>query len=365
MNVVRNLVQSLNRRRLRSAADLALAGLIPPDRVDAVSCAAGTLPIALTPDVAGLIDAQDPDDPIARQFIPDAREAAWQPDERADPIGDGAHQAVKGVIHRYPDRALLTPLLTCPVYCRFCFRREQVGAGALSETELDDALDYIRGRDEIWEVILSGGDPLALSDRRLDRIIGALDAIGHVEVIRIHSRVPALDPGRVTAALATLLRRDTPIYVVLHCNHARELTADARAAIARLVDGGIPMLSQTVLLKGVNDDAAVMEALMRALVRCRVKPYYLHHPDLARGTGHFRATLATGQTLMRRLRGRLSGIAQPTYVLDIPGGFGKTPIGPGYLEARGDGAYLVQDWQGRQHCYRDSAQPIEPPAPSC
>ncbi|MEE8333222.1 MAG: lysine-2,3-aminomutase-like protein [Alphaproteobacteria bacterium] len=365
MNVVRNLVQSLNRRRLRSAADLAMAGLIPPDRADTVARAAGALPVALTPDIAGLIDVQDPDDPIARQFIPDAREAEWQPGEHADPIGDGAHQAVKGVIHRYPDRALLTPLLTCPVYCRFCFRREQVGAGALSEAELDAALDYIQSRNEIWEVILSGGDPLALSDRRLDRIIGALDAIDHVEVIRIHSRVPAVDPGRVTEALANLLKRDTPVYVVLHCNHARELTDTARAAISRLVDGGIPMLSQTVLLKGVNDNAADMEALMRALVRCRVKPYYLHHPDLARGTGHFRTTLAAGQTLMRRLRGRLSGIAQPTYILDIPGGFGKAPVGPGYLETRADGAYLVKDWQGGQHCYQDSAQPIEPPTSSC
>ncbi len=365
MNVVRNLVQSLNRRRLRSAADLALAGLIPPDRVDAVDRAAVALPVALTPEIAGLIDPHDPDDPIGRQFIPDPREAAWRADERADPIGDGAHQAVKGVIHRYPDRALLTPLLTCPVYCRFCFRREQVGVGALSEAELDVALGYIRGREEIWEVILSGGDPLALSDRRLGHIIGALDAIDHVEVIRVHSRVPAVDPGRVTEALAALLRRDTPVYVVLHCNHARELTAAARAAIARLVDAGIPMLSQTVLLKGVNDDDASMAALMRALVCCRVKPYYLHHPDLARGTGHFRTSLAAGRGLMRRLRGRLSGIAQPTYVLDIPGGFGKVPVGPCYLEERGDGNFSVEDWRGDRHGYADPAQPIEPPAPSC
>jgi len=365
MNVVRNLVQSLNRRRLRSAADLAGAGLIPPAEIAAVDRAAGALPVALTPEIAGLIDPNDPADPVARQFVPDAREAAWAPDERADPIGDGAHEAVKGVIHRYPDRALLTPVLTCPVYCRFCFRREQVGAGALSTAELDAALAYIRDHDEIWEVILSGGDPLSLSDRRLDHIIGALDAIGHVEVIRIHSRVPAVDPGRVTAALAGLLRRDTPVYVVLHCNHARELTSAARAAIARLVDAGIPMLSQTVLLKGVNDDPASMEALMRALVVCRVKPYYLHHPDLARGTGHFRVPLAAGRAILRRLRGRLSGIAQPTYVLDIPGGFGKAPVGPCYLAERGTGGYAVEDWQGRIHGYRDPAQRIEPGVPSC
>jgi len=369
MNVVRNLVQSLGRRRLRSAADLAAAGLIAPGAVSAADRAAGALPIALTPEIAGLVDPSDPADPIARQFVPDAREAAWLPDERADPIGDGAHRAVKGVIHRYPDRVLLTPLLTCPVYCRFCFRREQVGAGALDAAELDAALGYIRAHDGIWEVILSGGDPLSLSDRRLDDIVGALDAIGHVGVIRIHSRVPVADPGRVTAALAALLRRDTPVYVVLHCNHARELAPAARAAIARLADAGIPLLSQTVLLKGVNDDAASLEALLRALVACRVKPYYLHHPDLARGTSHFRVPLAAGRALMRRLRGRLSGIAQPTYVLDIPGGFGKVPVGPCYLRSGGDGGYAVEDWQGRVHAYRDPspkrAQPIEPSAPSC
>lgn len=365
MNVVRNLVQSLNRRRLRSADELAAAGLIPPDRAETVARAAEALPVALTPEIAALIDPSDPDDPIARQFVPDARESAWAPDERADPIGDGAHEAVKGVIHRYPDRALLTPLLTCPVYCRFCFRREQVGAGALGEAELDAALDYIREHEEIWEVILSGGDPLSLSDRRLEQIVGALDAIPHVEVIRIHSRVPAVDPGRVTEALAALLRGDTPVYVVLHCNHARELTPEARGAIARLVDAGIPMLSQTVLLKGVNDDPAAMEALMRALVRCRVKPYYLHHPDLARGTGHFRVTLAAGRALMRRLRGRLSGIAQPAYVLDIPGGFGKVPAGPCHVGEARDGTYAAEDWRGRIHRYRDGAPAIEPHAPSC
>jgi lysine 2,3-aminomutase len=251
---------------------------------------------------------------------------------------------------------LLMPVMTCPVYCRFCFRREAVGEGPLSREELDAALDYIRGHDEIWEVILSGGDPLVLSPRRLSAIVDALDAIPHVGVIRIHTRVPVAEPDRITPDLVVALKRDTPVYVTLHCNHARELAPAARAAIARLVDAGLPMLSQTVLLKGVNDDAATMEALMRALVRCRVKPYYLHHGDLARGTGHFRATLAAGQALTRALRGRLSGIAQPTYVLDIPGGHGKAPVGPCYLREADGGGWRVEDWQGRDHPYRDAAE---------
>lgn len=347
MNVVRNLVQSL-----RSPADLAAAGLIGAAEAEAIGAMKGGPPVALTAHLAGLIDSGDANDPIARQFVPDIRESEIAPAERPDPIGDAAHGPVPGIVHRYPDRVLLTPVMTCPVYCRFCFRREVVGTGALSADELDRALGYIRDHAEIWEVILSGGDPLILSPRRLARIIEALDAIDHVAVIRIHTRVPVADPARISSDLVAALKRETPVYVALHCNHAKELGPAARAAIARLVDAGLPMLSQTVLLKGVNDDPQTMEALMRALVRCRVKPYYLHHGDLARGTGHFRTTLAAGRALMRALRGRLSGIAQPSYVLDIPGGHGKAPVGPDYLTAMPDG-WEVEDWSGCRHRYRD------------
>jgi len=358
MNVVRNLVQSPRTQSLRSTSDLSDAGLIAAGGTAPIDAIAANLPVAITPHMAGLIDRTDPDDPIARQFVPDLAEAIVTPDELRDPIGDSAHAPVTGIVHRYPDRVLLTPILTCPVYCRFCFRREIVGDGMLSGDSLEAAIAYIRDHEEIWEVILSGGDPLVLSPRRLARIIDALDAIDHVAVIRIHTRVPVADPGRVTNELVIALKRSTPVYVTLHCNHARELSQAACKAIARLVDAGLPMLSQTVLLKGVNDEAGTLEALMRALVCNRVKPYYLHHGDLARGTSHFRTTIAVGRRLMKQLRGALSGIAQPTYVLDIPGGHGKAPIGPCYLEPGTDNAvWEVEDWRGGRHAYRDSVTP--------
>jgi lysine 2,3-aminomutase len=364
MNVVRNLVQSLLTRSLRSAGDLRDAGLIAAGNSAPVDAIARNLPVAITPHMAGLIDRTDPDDPIARQFVPDLAETIITPDELRDPIGDSTHAPVKGIVQRYPDRVLLTPIHTCPVYCRFCFRREVVGDGMLSGDALETAIAYIRDHEAIWEVILSGGDPLILSPRRLAAIVDALDAIDHVAVIRIHTRVPVADPGRVSTELIGALKRSTPVYVTLHCNHARELSPAACAAVARLVDAGLPMLSQTVLLKGVNDDSATLEALMRALVRNRVKPYYLHHGDLARGTGHFRTTIAAGRALMKQLRGVLSGIAQPTYVLDIPGGHGKAPIGPCYLEKQA-GDWVVEDWQGERHAYRDSVtSPSDAAAPA-
>ena len=219
----------------------------------------------------------------------------------------------------------------------------------MSPAALAAALDYIRAHRQIWEVIFSGGDPLVLSARRLKDVVGSLAAIEHMKVIRIHTRVPAVAPERVSAALVRALRaREKATFVVVHVNHPRELTTDARAACARFVDAGIPMLSQSVLLRGVNDDVETLGALMRSLVECRIKPYYLHHADLAPGTGHLRTTVAEGQALMRALRGRYSGLCQPAYVLDIPDGHGKSPIGPNYLSEDGT---MVEDFQGRRHHY--------------
>jgi lysine 2,3-aminomutase len=219
---------------------------------------------------------------------------------------------------------------------------------------------YIRAHSEIWEVILTGGDPLVLSPRRLKQLVEALAAIEHVKVVRVHTRVPVVEPSHVTAALVRALRAPgKATYVVLHANHARELTPEARAACARVVDAGIPMLSQTVLLRGINDEAAVLGELMRALVECRVKPYYLHHGDLAPGTAQWRTGIEEGQALMRAIHGRLSGLCQPTYVLDIPGGHGKSPIGPSYLArvggANGSARYEVEDFNGRRHAYPPTA----------
>jgi lysine 2,3-aminomutase len=298
-----------------------------------------------------LIDRADDSDPIARQFVPEPAELITTPEERADPIGDETHSPVPGIVHRYPDRVLLMPTRVCAVYCRFCFRREQVGkAGALSEGELARALDYVRQRPAIWEVILTGGDPLVLSPRRLKDLVAALDAIPHLGVIRLHTRVPAVDPGRVTAALVRALRAQKAVWVVLHADHPRELTEEARSACPRLIDAGIPMLAQSVLLKGINDDAETLTALLRRLVAWRIKPYYLHHADLARGTGHFRTTLDEGRAVMRQLRGRVSGLCQPAYVLDIPGGFGKVPVGPCHARKEGHG-WVVEDIAGRLHAY--------------
>jgi lysine 2,3-aminomutase len=336
---------------LRSIADLAEAGLAPAGEARTLEQVAARYAVAVTADMVRLIDRGDPADPIARQFMPDARELQHQPEERTDPLGEARLSPVPGLVHRYPDRVLLKLTHVCPVYCRFCFRREVVGPGgppALSGGALDAALGYIAGVPGIWEAILTGGDPFMLSPRRIAEVTRRLGDIDHLKVLRWHTRVPAVDPSRVTPELVSALEAaGKTVYVALHANHPRELTAVAREACARIVGAGIPMLSQTVLLKGVNDDAETLAQLMRAFVEARVTPYYLHHLDLAPGTGHFRTTIAEGQALMRALRGRLSGIAQPTYVLDIPGGHGKVPIGPGYVAEDG----TIADPGGVQHDY--------------
>jgi lysine 2,3-aminomutase len=320
---------------LRQPSELVARGLVPAAALPDLEKVAARYAVALTPDVAALIDPDDPNDPIARQYIPNVEELTAQPGERADPIGDHAHSPVEGIVHRYPDRVLFKLVHVCAVYCRFCFRREMVGPGretALSQRTYRNALDYIRAHREIWEVILTGGDPLMLSPRRLTEIMADLAAIDHVKIIRFHTRVPVAEPARIDDEMVKALKvGGATTWVALHANHPRELTGSARAACARIIDTGIPMVSQSVLLRGVNDDAATLEALMRAFVECRIKPYYLHHGDLAPGTAHLRTTLEQGQQLMRALRGRVSGLCQPDYVLDIPGGHGKAPVGPNYL----------------------------------
>ena len=335
-------------RTLRSPDDLAAAGLIDATQVPELARVAERYAVAITPAMASLIEPGD--GPMRRQFVPSAAELVQTPDERADPIGDDAHSPVEGVVHRYPDRVLLKANHACAVYCRFCFRREMVGPDGirpLSAKVLDAAMAYIADRPEVWEVIVTGGDPLILSPRRLGDVGRRLAAIDHVKIVRFHTRVPAVDPTRITCDLVAALKSSgKTVWVALHSNHPDELTPAAEAACAHLVDAGIPMVSQTVLLKGVNDDPATLEALMRRFVELRIKPYYLHHPDLAPGTAHFRSTIAEGQALMRDLNGRVSGLCQPTYILDIPGGHGKAPLGPCYLGKDG-----VIDPQGRAHAY--------------
>ena len=344
------------RTTLRTAAQLVAHKFIAGDMLDQIEAVSRKYAIALSSQIHRLIEPGNGADPIAAQFIPTAAELVTSSDELEDPIADDAHSPTPGIVHRYPDRVLLKPVHVCAVYCRFCFRREMVGPGgeSLDEADMAKALEYIASRPEIWEVVITGGDPLILSPRRLRAIMQRLDTIPHVGVVRFHSRIPVAKPETVTRDLLDALKINKAVYIVLHTNHVRELSQEARLACARFIDAGFPMLSQTVLLRGVNADAKILEQLFRALVAMRIKPYYLHHGDLAKGTQHFRTSIAAGQRLMHELRGTVSGLCQPTYVLDIPGGHGKVPIGPEYLRLREDGAYRVVDYRGESHTYRDS-----------
>ena len=340
---------------LRTGADLARAGLAAESQVVALDAVGAEYSIAIPAGLAALIDPADPADPIARQFVPDPAELIRADDELDDPIGDETHSPVRGLVHRYPDRVLLMPTLACPVYCRYCFRRDRVGRAADAPTadDLEAAYRYIESTPEIHEVILTGGDPLSLSDTRLERIVARLNGISHLNNIRIHSRVPVALPDRVTDWLVAALRSDIPVWMVLHSNHARELTDDVAAACDRLIRGGIPLLSQSVLLKGVNDDVGTLTDLMKRLIRLRIKPYYLHHPDRARGTARFRLTLAEGRALVAALRGNISGLCQPTYVVDIPGGHGKA-VAHGTSASATDTGWALQDFRGETHDYADN-----------
>lgn len=313
-------------RTLRQPQALVQAGLLAPGDRAAAEEVAARYAIAIPPALAALITHKH--DPIGLQFLPDPAELVTAPHESADPIADEALSPLPGIVHRYPDRVLLKPLLACPVYCRFCFRREQVGpdGGLLSEAELDAACGYIAARPAIREVILTGGDPLILSPRRLGEILRRLQAIPHLETLRIHTRAPIADPALVTPALLEALDIETPLYIALHANHARELTPSFAQAARQLTRRGIPLLGQTVLLANVNDDEASLAALFRAMLRNRIKPYYLHQLDPAPGTARFFVPPERGREILANLRGQISGTALPTYIHDRPGGLGKVPL---------------------------------------
>jgi lysine 2,3-aminomutase len=281
----------------------------------------------------GLINPGDPNDPLARQFEPRDEESRIAPEDLADPIGDAPHSPIQGVIHRHPDRALLLPTLSCPVHCRFCFRRERIGGKGLNDEELDAALAYLRARTELREIILSGGEPLSLPIPKLARLMREIASLPQIATLRIHTRLPVADPKRLTSARLAALRTAKPLFLVLHCNHARELSTPTQDALAKLRAKGAILLSQTVLLKGVNDSPEVLIELFQKLLALGVMPYYLHHPDLARGTAHFRPSIAEGRRIMDELRKHLSGLAVPAYMLDLPGGKGKVPIGPDHWQA--------------------------------
>ena len=325
---------------LSSAEDLAGAlALDESERSGLQALGERGFPVSITPYYMGLIDPTDPACPIRRQVVPRFEELSRVPGDLADPLGEAAHEAAPNLIQRYPDRALLFATDRCAVYCRFCTRSRLVGAGggARSLEALAPALAYLRAHPEISDVIISGGDPLVMATDRLVRLVAAVREVDSVQTIRLATRVPVVLPMRITDELVQALRPHHPLWVMTHFNHPKELTPQAAEALCRLADAGFPVLNHSVLLRGINDDAEVLATLFRGLVRWRARPYYLLQADPVQGTGHLRTPLQTGIDIMRRLQGRLSGIALPKLIVDTPGGLGKVPVGPDYVVARGDG----------------------------
>lgn len=354
------------KKRLKTTQELIDYNLTAPSDFSSIKAIEQKYAIGITPHVQSTIKrgAQNTprkNDPIAKQYLPDARELITTDEEMNDPIGDDLHSPVNGLVHRYPDRVLLKLAHICAVYCRYCFRREMVGPGGrdmMSSEDISRAIDYIRSHKEIWEVILTGGDPLVLSSARLSPILQNLANIDHIKTLRIHTRIPVADPARITDELCVALQNvanKKAVYIAIHINHAQEITSEVKTALERLHKAGCVLLSQSVMLKGINDNADTLENLFRELVALRVKPYYIHHPDKARGTSHFRLSIKDGQTIMRDLLGRVSGLCQPLYMLDIPGGYGKIQINPYRLEATDDNnRFIVEDYQGNKHYYEDA-----------
>ncbi|AGA64606.1 putative L-lysine 2,3-aminomutase [Liberibacter crescens BT-1] len=342
-------------RRIWTAKQLKNADLISDNEIDIIDQISKRYAIGLTSTIVKLINRHDPHDPIARQFIPQEAELNIMPQEREDPIGDSAYSPVEGIIHRYPDRVLLKIVHICPVYCRFCFRKEMIGPrgnGILSQKALTSAFSYIQEHPEIWEVILTGGDPLILSLDRIKSIIESLKKIQHIKILRFHTRVPIVIPEYINSHLIKCLKSsDKTIYIAIHANHPREFSKQALAALARLANSGISLVSQSVLLKGVNDDPEVLASLMRIFVEARVKPYYLHHLDLTPGTNHFRISIEEGQKIVSALRERLSGLCQPSYILDIPGGHGKINLNGSDIKKNTGDSYHIKDYKGFIHTY--------------
>ena len=340
----------IKEKSLKSLEDLVTAGLLPAEAMAELGPVAERFAVGVSTQMAAIIRAGAEDGPVRRQFIPDGQEVTVLPVERHDPIGDDAHSPLFGLVHRYPDRVLFKLVSVCPVYCRFCFRREMVGPdgdGAMSDDDIAAAVAYVHARPQVREVILTGGDPFMLSARRIRALMEQLNAIPHLDIIRWHTRVPVVAPERVTEELvAAVSESDKTVVVAVHCNHADEIGAEAEVRLRALRRAGVTLLSQTVLLKGINDNLPDLETLMRAFLRLGILPYYLHHGDLAKGTSHFRTTLLEGLELVEALRGRLSGLAQPTYVLDLPGGAGKVPVTRALIEDGG-----TRTWSGEWYTY--------------
>ena len=348
---------------LRSVDAMVMAGLLPPEQAGAMEPLARHYALAVTPDLVDLIDPENPDDPIRKQFVPDLRELEITPDEINDPIGDGAHEKTHGLIHRYEDRALLKLVGTCPIYCRFCFRREMVGpekGTMLTPQKISAALAYLAATPSLREVIITGGDPLILSVARLRDIGLRLGTIPHLTKIRWHSRFPVASPALVTEAMAEALAASgKTTRLALHINHPREFSPMVRTAIATLQKYRIEVLSQTVLLAGVNNDLVTLQELQTCFTETGMTPYYIHHPDLAKGTKHFRFPLHEGIALMRAWHALHPGQTMPRYVLDLPGGFGKIDLLSDAVKTLDNGCFAITDRHGTIHRYQSVASPLK------
>lgn len=343
------------RNRINTLADLETHLNLTDVERAGVLLAGHKLAMSITPHFFNLIDKDDPDCPIRRQVVPRLEEGWTAPEELADPCGEDSHMPVPGLVHRYPDRVLFLVTDRCASYCRYCTRSRVVSGVGEQHLEMnwEAAFAYLEKHTEVRDVLLSGGDPLLLSDKILDRLLTRLRSIPHIQFVRIGSRIPVFLPQRITAELCAMLRKHHPLFISIHANHPRELTLEVRDGLARLADAGIPMGNQSVLLRGVNDSVEVQKALVHKLLMCRVRPYYLYQCDLITGSSHLRTSVAEGVAIIEGLRGHTTGYAIPQYVIDGPGGGGKIPINPNYVVDSASGRVTLRNYEGGIFEYPD------------
>ena len=336
------------RNRIETLEQLKQYITLTPAEEEGVKACLGTLRMAITPYYLSLIDPEDPNDPVRRQAIPTAAELHQSPADLLDPLHEDADSPAPGLTHRYPDRVLLLITDQCSMYCRHCTRRRFAGQkdAGMPMDQVDLAIEYIKNHPEVRDVLLSGGDALLVSDERLEYIISRLREIDHVEIVRIGSRTPVVLPQRITPALCAMLKKYHPVWLNIHFNHPNEITAESAAACAMLADAGVPLGNQSVLLAGVNDCVHVMKKLVHELVRIRVRPYYIYQCDLSMGLEHFRTPVAKGIQIIEALRGHTSGFCVPTFVVDAPGGGGKTPVMPNYVISQSVGKVILRNYEG-------------------
>ena len=335
------------RHTFNTAEDLSKIMNLTEDEITAIKNLKGRLPLRITPYFASLIYDTEPNHPLRRNVIPVVDELIQHSNEQSDPLHESSYSPVKGIVHRYPDRVLFTVTQVCSSYCRYCTRSHSVGKlDKLAKSDFEKAFDYIRNNKEVRDVLVSGGDPLTMSDETLDYILSNIRKIDHVEIIRIGTRVPVVLPQRITGNLVSILRKYHPLFLSLHFSHPAEVTEDCAEACTKLADGGFPLGSQTVLLKGINDNVPVMKELFHKLLKIRVRPYYLYQCDLIPGSGHFRTTVKKGLQIIKGLRGFTSGYAIPQFVVDAPGGGGKIPLLPNYVVEHTEEKIVLSNYKG-------------------